>query len=250
MFDLKRPCANCPFRRGQGSLYRLPAARLKEIFNATAFQCHKSVEHGEDEYGNSTQEAGEKPQQCAGLMALLHREKAYNSIMRVAIHTEHLDCSKLDPKREAYESFADAKSAHAGTEPPPPRPEAPYCEKCQQHAVLTSGDKIYHSPRFKSVLVWLCRGCSDRVGCHPGSSRPLGSLAGDKLRKARQRAHEAVDPIWQYGGKSRNEVYRWLGSQMNLKPKQCHIALFTQEQCEQAISICREHPYTKGRKHP
>ena len=108
MFDLTRPCLNCPFRRGQGELFRLGLARLGEIFTAPAFQCHKTVDYdAEDE-----ERAGDRPQQCAGLMAILHREDEPNQIMQVAERMDALDPSKLDPRGEAYGSFAEALRAH------------------------------------------------------------------------------------------------------------------------------------------
>ena len=67
MFDLKRPCVNCPFRRGQGSRFGLDPERLRGIIEGVAFQCHKTVDYSRSGAGRS----GERPQQCAGLMAVL-----------------------------------------------------------------------------------------------------------------------------------------------------------------------------------
>lgn len=70
MFDLRRPCSNCPFRIGQGHLFRMAQDRLGEIFRGTAFQCHKTLIYDDD--GRAVVN-GPKTQQCAGLMAVLHR---------------------------------------------------------------------------------------------------------------------------------------------------------------------------------
>ncbi len=70
MFKLTRPCANCPFRKSQGHLFGLHPERLQEILEAPAFQCHKTVDY-DTESGVGV--AGDKPQQCAGLMGLLHK---------------------------------------------------------------------------------------------------------------------------------------------------------------------------------
>lgn len=115
MFDLKRPCANCPFRIGMGSQFRLPQSRLREIVAATAFQCHKTVdyEHFEDEAAR----AGDRPQQCAGLMAVLYRSGRDNQIMQVAERLLGYDAGQLDPRGEAYASVEQAMAAHAGREP-------------------------------------------------------------------------------------------------------------------------------------
>jgi hypothetical protein len=109
MFDLKRPCVNCPFRKGVGQTFRLDPDRLREIKNAVAFQCHRTVDYGADSGGR----AGDRPQQCAGLMAVLIREGADNKIMQVA-QRFGVDLSDLDPKGEAYENWAAVIGAHCG----------------------------------------------------------------------------------------------------------------------------------------
>lgn len=88
MFDLKKPCRNCPFRKGQGELFNLGTARCLEIFNGAAFQCHKTVDY--DHEGDPYLRQGKAPQQCAGVMSLLHRANLPNQIMQVA---ERLDAA-------------------------------------------------------------------------------------------------------------------------------------------------------------
>jgi len=100
MFDLKRPCTNCPFRKGKGELFSLPEPRLDEIFSATAFQCHKT-------HGN-------RPQQCAGVMAILAKEGRPNQIMQVAKRIDNLHFDDIDPENEAHMSIKQAKNAHSG----------------------------------------------------------------------------------------------------------------------------------------
>ena len=104
MFDLKRPCVNCPFRRGQGGAFRLDPGRLEEIMTGSAFQCHKTVDY----------KAGDRPQQCAGLMAVLRREGEDNQIMQVAERLRAARFDDLDPRGEAYASWAEALAAHEG----------------------------------------------------------------------------------------------------------------------------------------
>lgn len=115
MFDLKRPCLNCPFRRGLGSTFMLPSQRLREIFDAPAFQCHKTVDY--DRFDDKEARAGDRPQQCAGLMAVLHRSGSPNQIMQVAERLTGFDAGMVDPAGEAYGSIDEAAAAHAGREP-------------------------------------------------------------------------------------------------------------------------------------
>lgn len=113
MFDLVRPCVNCPFRKGQGEFFAMHRDRLREILNGVAFQCHKTVDYNhENDEGETVPTSGDRPQQCAGLMAVLHRSGRPNQIMQVAERLGELDPSKLDPKNEAYASIDEAWKAH------------------------------------------------------------------------------------------------------------------------------------------
>jgi hypothetical protein len=123
VFDLHSPCAACPFRIGQGSLFLLRPERLAEIKGATAFQCHKTLSRRATSL--TTKHAAKRkrlpgdppPQQCAGLMAVLTRDKRPNQIMQVAQRLGALDPAMLDPRREAYATWRDVLAAHAGAEP-------------------------------------------------------------------------------------------------------------------------------------
>lgn len=103
MFDLKQPCVNCPFRKGQGHLFQLTPERLKEIRDSVSFQCHKTIDYGMDP----------RQQQCAGLMAVLARENKPNQIMQVAVRLNVLDLDSLDPRKEVYDTWADVCKAHS-----------------------------------------------------------------------------------------------------------------------------------------
>jgi hypothetical protein len=110
MFDLKRPCSNCPFRKGQGELFAMRLDRLEEIKNGDAFQCHKTIDY--ERFDDPRARQGDRPQQCAGLMAVLAREDATSTIMQVAERLGHLDLDALDPEQEAYDSWAAVLAAH------------------------------------------------------------------------------------------------------------------------------------------
>lgn len=97
MFDLKKPCKNCPFRVSQGGLFGLCKERILEITTSTAFQCHKTSE--------------EKPQQCAGLMSVLHKSKKPNAIMQVSERLTNWRATNLDHS-ETYDSIKDAIEGH------------------------------------------------------------------------------------------------------------------------------------------
>lgn len=111
MFKLKRPCVNCPFRKGQGRNFSLSWLRLREIKTATAFQCHKTVDY--DNFDDAELRSGGKPQQCAGLMAVLHRSGISNQIMQVAERLGRFNPNELDPDNEAYKNWDCVLKAHS-----------------------------------------------------------------------------------------------------------------------------------------
>lgn len=115
MFDLVHPCVNCPFRKGQGSLYAMGESRIREIARAPAFQCHKTVDY--EHFDDDEARQGDRPQQCAGLIAVLHRDGEDNQITQVAERLLGYDPGRVDPRGEAYGSLAEAIDAHEGRRP-------------------------------------------------------------------------------------------------------------------------------------
>ena len=109
MFDLKQPCVNCPFKRGVGETFQLGRERLEEIVASDAFQCHKTIDY--DNFDDDRLRQGEKPQQCAGLMAVLTASGRPNTIMQVAERMGALDPASLDGT-DAYGSIEEMFEAH------------------------------------------------------------------------------------------------------------------------------------------
>jgi hypothetical protein len=92
------------------------------------------------------------------------------------------------------------------------------------------------------VLHWVCPNCKARVGCHPGTTNPLGSPANAELRRARMMLHnQRLDPLWknaplQYGnhGRRRALAYKFLAHRMGIRGDDCHTGMFSLEQCRSA----------------
>jgi hypothetical protein len=54
---------------------------------------------------------------------------------------------------------------------------ASVCPTCRTAARLTSGAEVYPARRDLAKAIWKCDVCPDSyVGCHPGSTAPLGVL--------------------------------------------------------------------------
>jgi hypothetical protein len=86
---------------------------------------------------------------------------------------------------------------------------------------------------------YVCTPCDARVGCHPGTTTPLGDLANGPLRDARMAAHAAFDPLWQSGQLRRSAAYGWLSDTLGVDPKKTHIGMFDAETCARVVAAVR-----------
>jgi hypothetical protein len=113
MFDMTRPCKTCPFRTDRPAFGFHPD-RLAEILTADAFQCHATVDY--DAWEDGGDKAGAKPQQCAGRIAMLHREGVADQITQVAMRLLGYDPGKIknDNVYPSRAACADANQKECG----------------------------------------------------------------------------------------------------------------------------------------
>lgn len=78
----------------------------------------------------------------------------------------------------------------------------------------------------------------DHVGCHKGTTRPLGVPASAETRKARMAAHEVFDRLWKGSGAvmSRRSAYARISSAFGYE---VHIGQSDVETCERIIEWAR-----------
>ena len=114
------------------------------------------------------------------------------------------------------------------------------CPYCNAEAKLVTGVDIYpHRPDLACLNFWLCTPCDAYVGCHKGSTRPLGRLANATLRHARSRAHAAFDVLWKTKKMRRSEAYLWLANQLGLPFERTHIGEFDEPMCTRVEEVCK-----------
>lgn len=118
------------------------------------------------------------------------------------------------------------------------------CPYCGKTVLLKDASFIYHNNKSKNWgKIWVCSDyphCDAYVGCHKGTSIPLGRLANARLRTLKSEAHRQFDPIWKSGLMSRKEAYRWLADMLKIPCEECHIGMFDVKECQKVIYLCKE----------
>lgn len=132
----------------------------------------------------------------------------------------------------------------------------PICPYCHTHTKLVNGTIIYpHRYDLRHKQFYLCEDCNAYVGCHGGTTRPLGVPANAELRKARLDTHNKFDRLWKEenyiprsstantkGSRlSRSSAYILLAAHMNLNTKDTHIGQFNIKQCQQALAFVKKY---------
>lgn len=118
-------------------------------------------------------------------------------------------------------------------------PDCPYCKKAS--TLYEDSGVVYHGRNFGPV--YACLPCEAWVGCHKGTTNPMGRLANKELRDWKRKAHNYFDPLWKarraQGVKNaRSKGYAWLAAGMRLKPEECHIGMFDVAQCKEVVALC------------
>lgn len=109
----------------------------------------------------------------------------------------------------------------------------PYCNKPVEF--LADSSEIYHGKNYGPIYV--CRTCQAWVGCHKGTTNPLGRLADKELRSLKIALHDEFDSIWKSGMMTRKDAYQWLAGQLGIPVDECHIGMFDNEMCKKAIDV-------------
>ncbi len=122
------------------------------------------------------------------------------------------------------------------------RPEI--CRYCGGIIRLVPASSVYgasaHRLGLEQESLYQCQNCNARVGCHKGTTKPLGNVANEALRLKRIETHHIFDAFWTSRHMTRANAYRWLSQQMRLPAKETHIGGFEMDQCQMVIDLCTE----------
>lgn len=115
-------------------------------------------------------------------------------------------------------------------------PAPTVCEHCSSAVEIMHHDKIYGRVFNDWPWVYACtgKGCGARVGMHPFTPIPLGTLATPAMRDTRNHCKPPFESLYQSGKLSRDEAYARLAAKLGLPLEKCHFAMFDVEMCHRA----------------
>lgn len=119
-----------------------------------------------------------------------------------------------------------------------PVPAPTDCRYCGASVRLVNNSEIYGREFGDWPFAYFCSGCRAYVGLHPKTDIPLGTLADDELRKARNQCKKVFHAVMERSGLSRTRAYQWLADQMEIEVDHCHWGWFEVDQCKRAAAIC------------
>lgn len=119
------------------------------------------------------------------------------------------------------------------------------CRYCGGAVHLVPAAKVYGPAAAKRLGLerekfYQCQNCNARVGCHKGSTRPLGNLANEALRMKRMETHQVFDNFWKERGMSRTQGYKWMAKKLRLSEELAHIGGFEMDRCQKLIRLCEK----------
>lgn len=121
------------------------------------------------------------------------------------------------------------------------------CCYCGSSVALRSAEGIV--PEFKpGTMLYVCRNypaCDSYVKVHPGTKRPMGSLANKELRTLRRKAHFHFDQLYETGFMSREDAYEWLSATLGLPMEKAHIGQLGPYYCQQVIDESKKLLYAQ-----
>lgn len=134
------------------------------------------------------------------------------------------------PNSDPITPWNPSRTATARVKDPLPAPTE--CRHCGSPVDLLSHTEVYGREYGPWPWMFRCCGCSAQVGLHPFTGIPLGTLATQPEREARQRAKDAFNCVWQHKHMSRTEAYAWLAGALGIPVDRCHIGWFGVEECD------------------
>lgn len=114
------------------------------------------------------------------------------------------------------------------------------CPYCGSLASKRPASYVYGKKADKNKFLYVCDRypkCDTYVAATE-KGLPMGTLANKELRRKRIAAHKSLNRIWKKGFMTKEQVYVWLQSRLNMTDKQMHIGKFGEYYCNRVIYEC------------
>ena len=114
------------------------------------------------------------------------------------------------------------------------------CPYCGSLASKRPARDVYGDKASANKYLYICD-CYPRCDAYVAANEkgvPMGTLADKNLRKKRIAAHKALDRLWQKGYMTKEQVYIWLQSKLDMTNTEMHIGKFGEYYCNRVIYEC------------
>ena len=117
-----------------------------------------------------------------------------------------------------------------------------YCPYCGAPAVCRPSSTVYGADTIdRKSYLYICSNwpsCDAYVSAHKTDRRPMGTLANGNLRHKRILAHQALEKLQKERHMDKWASYVWLQTKLGLDAHHAHIGMFSEQLCDQVISLC------------
>jgi hypothetical protein len=121
-----------------------------------------------------------------------------------------------------------------------PLPAPSVCPCCGGGVGIRSHEEVYGRAYDDWPWLYACIDCDARVGMHPFTDIPLGTLADEVLREARKRCKAPFEAIYRDGRLGRSQAYQALAKRLGIPVEECHFGWFDIEMCQRAAAEAHE----------
>lgn len=102
-----------------------------------------------------------------------------------------------------------------------------FCNVCHSNNITLELNSVIYGREFGDYpFIYLCNDCRSYVGLHPNTSSPLGTLADEETRQARNIIKKRFISWYKFNGYSRGKAYKDLSKMMGISQRECHFGWF------------------------
>jgi DNA-directed RNA polymerase subunit RPC12/RpoP len=118
-------------------------------------------------------------------------------------------------------------------------PKISKCTYCGSKVVISKKTKEFSNNGGKYPWIYHCTKCDARVGIHPNTNIPLGTLANAELRWKRRKAKTQFKQYMSQHNLNRSDGYTLLAATLGISRSVCHFGWFDIRTCNKILIAFR-----------